>query len=59
MLIDVWVWIIPSGEDSLRQATLITSDDATELILIEKADYMNLISVMKNEETLHKVSLLR
>ena len=63
------VTILPEGthfgeralenDDSKRMASVVTDEDLTELIIISKVDYHNLISVMLSAENMNKVAVLR
>ena len=47
------------NEDSLRMASIISCDGNTELIVISKEDYHNLVYVMMHAETMSRITLLR
>ena len=63
------VTILPEGthfgeralenDDSKRMASVVTDEDLTELIIISKEDYNNLISVMLSVDNMKKVAVLR
>lgn len=63
------VTILPEGthfgeralenDDSKRMATVVTDEDLTELMIISKEDYNNIISVMLNADNMKKVAVLR
>ena len=45
--------------DSKRMATVVSDEDLTELMIISKEDYNNLISVMLSADNMKKVTVLR
>lgn len=47
------------NETSQRMASIITGEDNTELIVIAKEDYHNLVYVMMHADSMHKLQLLR
>jgi hypothetical protein len=47
------------NEDSLRMASIVSCDGNTELIVISKEDYHNLVYVMMHAETMSRITLLR
>lgn len=63
------VSVIPAGgsfgeralenDSSARMASIVTSDLLTELIVISKEDYINLIYVMNSVDSMAKITLLR
>lgn len=63
------VSVIPTGgsfgeralenDSSVRMASIVTSDLLTELIVISKEDYLNLIYVMNSVDSMSKITLLR
>lgn len=46
-------------ESSMRMASIITGDDVTELFVISKEDYHNLIYIMIHQEDMYKLKILR
>jgi CRP-like cAMP-binding protein len=47
------------NETSQRMASIITGEDNTELIVISKEDYHNLVYVMMHSDSMHKLQVLR
>lgn len=47
------------NEGSIRMASVVTCDNQTELLVISKEDYLNLIQVMVNKDAMEKVRTLR
>lgn len=48
-----------AATDSLRKASIITCEDVTELLVIFRKDYENLIAATSQVETMTKIKLLR
>lgn len=42
-----------------RTATVVSSDRLTELLLIYKEDYYNIVTVIRHADTMEKIVLLR
>lgn len=47
------------SEDSLRTATIVTSDALTELIIISRDEYQRIVTVMREGDMMERVRLLR
>ena len=47
------------SEDSMRMASIVTCDGNTELIVISREDYHNLVYVMMHSDSMARLSLLR
>lgn len=47
------------NESSQRMASVVTYDDLTELVVLAKEDYHNLVSVMLKKDSMDKILLLR
>jgi CRP-like cAMP-binding protein len=47
------------SEDSLRTATIVTSDALTELIIISREEYQRIVTVMREGDMMERVQLLR
>jgi CRP-like cAMP-binding protein len=47
------------NEDSTRMASIVTGDGNTELIIISREDYHNLVYVMMHADSMERLSLLR
>lgn len=47
------------NDDSLRMASIVTCEGTTELIIISREDYHNLVYVMMHADSMNRLSLLR
>ena len=47
------------NEDSLRMASIVTCEGNTELIIISREDYHNLVYVMMHADSMNRLTLLR
>ncbi|RYG70282.1 hypothetical protein EON64_00610 [archaeon] len=47
------------NEDSLRMASIVTGEDSTELLVLSREDYNNLVFLTMQGDSAHKLKLLR
>lgn len=51
--------IISLGDSSLRMGSVITCEDLTQLLVIAKEDFLNLVSFISQSDIMEKIAVLR